>query len=88
MIAASPGGHYQRFDSMAVDERGNVLVATLLHGGITVITRDGLSHHHVALTDRFTTNLCFGGLVMRAPICQAFRQRPPHRPYQSLGHPD
>ena len=65
MIAASPGGHYQRFDSMAVDARGNVLVATLLHGGITVITPDGLDHRHLALPDRFTTNLCFGGPDMR-----------------------
>ena len=65
MIAASPGGHYQRFDSMAVDARGNVLVATLLHGGITVIPPDGRGHRHVALPDRFTTNLCFGGPDMR-----------------------
>lgn len=61
MLAASPGGHYQRFDSMAVDVAGNVCVATLLHGGITVIAPDGGRFHHVPLPDRYTTNLCFGG---------------------------
>ena len=50
---------------MAVDARGNVLIATLMHGGITVITPDGSGHRHVPLPDRFTTNLCFGGPDMR-----------------------
>ncbi len=61
MIAAAPGGHYQRFDSMAVDAFGNVCVATLIHGGISVIAPDGSTSSHVPLPDRFTTNLCFGG---------------------------
>lgn len=65
MLAASPGGHYQRFDSMAVDAFGNVCVATLVHGGITVIAPDGGHVSHVPLPDRFTTNLCFGGVDMR-----------------------
>ncbi len=61
MLAASPGGHFQRFDSMAVDTQGNLCVATLLHGGITIISPDGHTTQHVPLPDRFTTNLCFGG---------------------------
>lgn len=61
MVAAAPGGHYQRFDSMAVDAFGNLCVATLLHGGISVISPDGRSTSHVPLPDRYTTNLCFGG---------------------------
>lgn len=61
MIAASPGGHYQRFDSMAIDAFGNICVATLLHGGITTISPDGRLQSHFSLPDRFTTNLCFGG---------------------------
>jgi gluconolactonase len=65
MLAASPGGHFQRFDSMAVDVHGNLHVATLLHGGISVISPDGRRHHHVALDDRFVTNLCFGGRDLR-----------------------
>jgi len=65
MIAAAPGGHYQRFDSMAVDAFGNACVATLLHGGITVISPDGSLASHVPLPDPYTTNLCFGGADLR-----------------------
>ena len=65
MLAAAPGGHYQRFDSMAVDAFGNLCVATLLHGGISVISPDGRLCSHVPLPDRYTTNLCFGGQDMR-----------------------
>lgn len=65
MIAAAPGGHYQRFDSMAVDALGNICVATLLHGGISIISPDGSICSHVPLPDRYTTNLCFGGKDMR-----------------------
>ncbi len=65
MVVAAPGGHYQRFDSMAVDAFGNICVATLLHGGITVVTPDGRSASHVPLPDRYTTNICFGGRDMR-----------------------
>ena len=61
MIVASPGGQYQRFDSMAVDAEGNLCVATLIHGGITVIAPDGGRARHVPLPDRYTTNICFGG---------------------------
>lgn len=61
MLAASPGDHWQRFDSMAVDAFGNLCVATLMHGGITIVAPDGRSQGHVPLPDRFTTNLCFGG---------------------------
>ena len=65
MIAASPGGHYQRFDSMAVDAEGNLHVATLIHGGITIISPGSGAYTHVPLPDRYTTNLCFGGPDMR-----------------------
>jgi gluconolactonase len=40
-------------------------VATLLHGGISIFSPDGGKYHHVALGDRFVTNLCFGGRDMR-----------------------
>ncbi|KQP12297.1 SMP-30/gluconolactonase/LRE family protein [Pseudorhodoferax sp. Leaf267] len=65
MLAAAPGGHYQRFDSLAVDAFGNICVATLLHGGITVIAPDGRLLSHVRLPDLYTTNLCFGGPGLR-----------------------
>ena len=65
MLVASPGGQFQRFDSMDVDVHGNLYVATLMHGGITVVSPDGRKVHHQPLPDRFVTNLCFGGHDMR-----------------------
>ncbi|MEO7338182.1 MAG: SMP-30/gluconolactonase/LRE family protein [Caldimonas sp.] len=65
LVCAAPGGHYQRFDSMAVDAFGNVCVATLIHGGISIVAPDGRSTSHVPLPDRYTTNICFGGPDMR-----------------------
>ncbi len=64
-LVASPGGHYQRFDSMAVDAFGNLLVATLIHGGITVVSPDGALVTHVPMPDPYTTNCCFGGPDLR-----------------------
>ena len=61
LVVAAPGGHYQRFDSIAVDAFGNICVATLIHGGITVVSPDGSHCSHVPLPDAMTTNLCFGG---------------------------
>lgn len=65
MVVAAPGGHYQRFDSMALDARGHLCVATLIHGGITIVASDGSASEHIALPDRYTTNICFGGKDMR-----------------------
>ena len=65
LVAASPGGNFQRFDSMAVDALGNLCVATLMHGGVSVISPDGRKYHHEPLPDRLVTNLCFGGPDMR-----------------------
>ncbi len=65
MLVAAPGGLYQRFDSMAVDALGNILVATLLHGGISVVSPDGRLCSHVPLPDPYVTNLCFGGPDLR-----------------------
>ena len=61
MVTASPGGHYQRFDSMAVDAEGNICVATLVHGGISIVSPNGQQVQHVPLPDPYTTNICFGG---------------------------
>lgn len=65
LVIAAPGGHYQRFDSMAVDALGNLYVATLLHGGLTIVSPDGRICRHLPLPDRYTTNLCFGGPELR-----------------------
>lgn len=48
------------FDSLAVDAEGSVCVATLLTGGITVVSPAGESAF-VSTGDPLTTNLCFGG---------------------------
>ena len=52
---------YSCLDSLAVDGDGNVCVATLVNGGITVISADGTCVDHVPTGDILTTNICFGG---------------------------
>ena len=44
---------------------GNVCVATLVNGGITVIAPDGEIVEHVGTGDPLTTNICFGGPDLR-----------------------
>ncbi|MBV8119883.1 MAG: SMP-30/gluconolactonase/LRE family protein [Alphaproteobacteria bacterium] len=63
-LVAGPGG-YQRFDSLAVDAEGRICVATLVNGGITVISPDGRDLEHYPMPDPITTNICFGGPHMR-----------------------
>jgi gluconolactonase len=58
-VLADPEGG-PLFDSLAVDAEGNVCVATIRNGGITVVAPDG-AHHHVPFDDPLTTNICFGG---------------------------
>jgi gluconolactonase len=63
-LVAGVGG-YQRFDSLAVDAEGRICVATLINGGITVISPDGRNIEHHPMPDPITTNICFGGPDMR-----------------------
>ncbi|WP_416896393.1 MAG: SMP-30/gluconolactonase/LRE family protein [Minwuia sp.] len=63
-VLAAPAG-YQRYDSLAVEANGNVCVATLINGGITVVSPDGTSVEHLPLPDPMTTNICFGGGDLR-----------------------
>jgi gluconolactonase len=63
IVAGLPG--FQRFDSLAVEAGGNVAVATLHRGCITVIAPDGSVVRTVAMPDEFPTNICFGGSDMR-----------------------
>lgn len=58
-VLADPEGG-SLFDSLAVDSLGNVCVATIRNGGITIVTPDG-AYRHVAFEDPITTNICFGG---------------------------
>ncbi|HVS64884.1 MAG TPA: SMP-30/gluconolactonase/LRE family protein [Thermoanaerobaculia bacterium] len=63
LLAGLPG--LQLLDSMAVDADGNVCVATIVNGGITVIAPDGEVLEHVPTDDPLTTNVCFGGPDLR-----------------------
>jgi gluconolactonase len=60
----APSG-YQLFDSLAVDSAGNVCVATLYNGGISVIAPGSGAVRHVPMPDPITTNICFGGPDLR-----------------------
>ena len=59
VLCGLPG--YQLLDSLAVDGDGNVCVATIVNGGITIISPQGEVLQHIAVDDRITTNICFGG---------------------------
>lgn len=48
-------------DSLGVDARGWVCVATLLEGGITAISPDGTHAEFHPMPDPLTTNICFAG---------------------------
>jgi gluconolactonase len=63
-LVAGLGG-FQRFDSLAVEAGGNVCVATLITGCISVFAPDGRLVRQVAMPDPVTTNICFGGADLR-----------------------
>ncbi len=54
-----------RFDSLAVEASGDICVATLLTGCISVIAPEGRLVRQVETGDMFTTNVCFGGTGLR-----------------------
>lgn len=64
-------GGWQWLDSLAVDSAGNVCVATIRNGGITVIPPDGSNIEHVPTGDVATTNICFGGADLRTAYITA-----------------
>jgi gluconolactonase len=55
----------QLLDSLAVDSDGNVVVGTLVNGGLTVISPEGEVVEFYALPDVLVTNVCFGGEDLR-----------------------
>ena len=59
LVAGVPG--FQLFDSLALDAEGNICIATLMNGGITIISPDGSNVEHLPMPDLYTTNICFGG---------------------------
>jgi gluconolactonase len=62
-ICNLPG--FQRLDSMAVQANGDVCVATLVTGRISVISPIGGLLRQVDMPDPDTTNICFGGPDMQ-----------------------
>ena len=63
LVHGLPG--YQRFDSLAVEAGGNICVATLVRGGVSVFSPAGdLVEFHEA-PEVYCTNICFGGADMR-----------------------
>ncbi|MBW8783322.1 MAG: SMP-30/gluconolactonase/LRE family protein [Novosphingobium sp.] len=66
------GGHfvggpqgYQRFDSLAVEANGNICVASLVYGGISVFAPEGGLIEFWKAPERYCTNICFGGPDLR-----------------------
>jgi len=58
-------GGFQRFDSLALEASGNICVATLMSGCISVISPCGDLLRQVPMPEIFPTNICFGGPDMR-----------------------
>lgn len=58
IVVTMPG--YQRFDSLAVDAVGNIHVATLVGGCVTIVSPDGRVLERIETGDPITTNICFG----------------------------
>jgi gluconolactonase len=63
VVANLPGCQF--LDSLAVQADGQVCVATILNGGITVFDPVSGQTEHAAVPDLVCTNLCFGGADMR-----------------------
>jgi gluconolactonase len=63
LLCGLPGN--QLFDSLGVDGDGNVVVATLVTGALTVVSPAGEVLDQVMLPDPMVTNVCFGGDDLR-----------------------
>jgi gluconolactonase len=60
-----PAIGYQRFDSMAVEANGNICVASLVEGGISVFAPEGGVIEFWKADEPYCTNIAFGGEDMR-----------------------
>jgi gluconolactonase len=68
VLATAPGAapfNLGLCDSLCVDGEGNVIVATIVNGGLTSISPDGTTVKHTPTGDILTTNACFGGPGLR-----------------------
>jgi len=59
LVIGLPG--YHLFDSFALEANGNICAATLINGGISIISADGTLLRHIPTYDILTTSICFGG---------------------------
>ncbi|MBP2490838.1 gluconolactonase [Rhizobium leguminosarum] len=59
VLVGLPG--YQRFDSLAVDQEGNICIATLGSGTLTVVSPSGELMEQIEFDETYPTNVCFGG---------------------------
>lgn len=73
-LAGGPGGPgiplyrpagYKFFDSLGVEESGNICIATIGESGISVVSPAGELVEFVPTPDIFTTNICWGGAGRR-----------------------
>ena len=64
LIAGLPDNNL--LDSLALDNKGRVCVASLFNGGVWAISPDGKERRHTPLPDLMTTNICFGGPDLRS----------------------
>jgi gluconolactonase len=58
LLHGAPG--YQRYDSLAVEAGGNICVATLVRGGVTVLSPAGDLVEFCEAPEPYCTNICFG----------------------------
>ena len=61
----SGGNFMEVFDSTVVDADGNIVVATLVTGALTVSSPGGDVLDQVMVGDPMTTNVCWGGPDLR-----------------------
>ena len=63
LLTGIPG--YSMLDSLAIDNAGNICVADIPYGGITVVSPSGEIIERYPMPDSFVTNICFGGAGLR-----------------------
>ena len=56
---------WRRYDSLAVEEGGNICVGTIENGGISVCRPEGGEQEFFAMPGHHATNICFGGADMK-----------------------
>ena len=56
---------FYMYDSLAVDAAGNVCVATLINGGISILSPSRRRAAFRSVADPLTTNICFGGADLK-----------------------